>query len=84
MAGWRTVSRRMARFKAVLIEHGYSSSKIEREILTAAGGEFIDASEMPLEQALRLCEDAEGVMLRRIEVPAEMLDEKFAAWMPEE
>ena len=63
----------MARFKAVLIEHGYSSSKIEREILTAAGGEFIDASEMPLEQALRLCEDAEGVMLRRIEVPAEML-----------
>lgn len=63
----------MARFTAVLIEHGYSSSDIERGIITAAGGEFIDASERPLEDALRLCESAEGVMLRRIEVPAEML-----------
>jgi D-3-phosphoglycerate dehydrogenase len=63
----------MARFKAVLIEHGYSSSQIERGIVEAAGGEFIDASERPLEEAVRLCEDAEGVMLRRIDVPADML-----------
>jgi len=63
----------MASFKAVLIEHGYSSSDIERGIVTAAGGEFIDASDLPLEQALTLCEDAEGIMLRRIEVPAQML-----------
>ena len=63
----------MARFKAVLIEHGYCSSKIEQDIISAAGGEFIDASGRPIEEALSLCEDAEGVMLRRIEVPAEML-----------
>lgn len=64
---------RMATFKAVLIEHGYSSSEIERGIITAAGGEFIDASDKPLEEALGLCEDAEGVMLRRVEAPAQLL-----------
>jgi len=63
----------MARFKAVLIEHGYSSSKIERDIISAAGGEFIDASEQPIEEALKICVDAEGVMLRRVEVTADML-----------
>lgn len=63
----------MTRFKAVLIEHGYASSTIERGIIEAAGGEFIDASQRPLHEALSLCEDAEGVMLRRIEVPAAMI-----------
>jgi D-3-phosphoglycerate dehydrogenase len=64
---------RMANFKAVLIEHGYSSSEIERGIITAAGGEFIDASDRPLEEALRLCEEAQGVMLRRVEAPVQLL-----------
>lgn len=60
----------MASFRAVIVEHGYKTSRYEREIITAAGGEFIDASGRPLEEALRLAETAEGVMVRRLEVTA--------------
>jgi len=58
----------MADFRAVIIEHGYKTSKYEREIITAAGGEFIDASDRPLEDALRIAETADGIMVRRLEV----------------
>ena len=63
----------MARFRAVLVEHGYSTTRYEREMIEAAGGEFIDADTMPLEHALRLCEGADGILCRRIEVPRELL-----------
>jgi D-3-phosphoglycerate dehydrogenase len=63
----------MPSFKVVLVEHGYSTSKYERDIVAAAGGEFIDANEMPLDQALKLCEDAEGILVRRITVDADMI-----------
>jgi len=60
-------------FRAVLIEHGYAAAEIEREIIRAAGGEFIDAEKLAPGEALRLCESAEGIMLRRGEVTAEMI-----------
>jgi D-3-phosphoglycerate dehydrogenase / 2-oxoglutarate reductase len=63
----------MPRFRAVLVEHGYSTTRCEREVIEAAGGEFIDADQVPLEQALRLCEGADGILCRRIEVPRELL-----------
>jgi D-3-phosphoglycerate dehydrogenase len=63
----------MASFRVVLVEHGYATSEYERRIVTAAGGEFIDADRMPLAEALSLCEDAQGILLRRIEVSAPLI-----------
>jgi D-3-phosphoglycerate dehydrogenase len=57
-------------FKVVLIEHGYASIDCEREIIAAAGGELIDAEKLGLPEALRLCEEADAVLFRRIEMRA--------------
>jgi D-3-phosphoglycerate dehydrogenase len=63
----------MSKFTTVLIEHGYAAAEIERNIITAAGGEFIDAEKDSWNDALKLCETAEAVMLRRGEVTAEVI-----------
>ena len=63
----------MADFLVVLVEHGYATSRYERDIVTRAGGEFIDAQDRPLDEALKLCERAEGILVRRLEVTAEMI-----------
>src|SRR5690242_10713443 len=63
----------MAKFKVVLLEHGYSRIQYEREIVTAAGGEFVDAETAGAEKAVHLCEDADAVLFRRIEMPAELI-----------
>src|SRR6185503_164822 len=63
----------MPAFTVVLIEHGYASIEYEREIISAAGGELIDADKLPLEEALRLCETADGVLFRRIPMTADMI-----------
>ena len=63
----------MSKFKAVLIEHGYASTQCEREIIEAAGGEFVDTENYPLKEALRACEDADGVFCRRLQITAEIL-----------
>jgi D-3-phosphoglycerate dehydrogenase len=64
----------MPRFRVVLIEHGYATTRHEREVIEAAGGEFIDADRLPLEEALGLCEQADGVLCRRLEVPRSLLE----------
>src|SRR5580765_3729233 len=61
------------RFRVVLVEHGYASTDIERDVVESAGGEFLDADKLPIEEALRLCESADAIMVRRIEVPAELI-----------
>ena len=61
------------KFKVVLIEHGYASIEHERQIITAAGGEFIDAEKLPLTQALELCREADGILFRRLDITREML-----------
>ena len=66
----------MSRFRVILIEHGYSTVEYERRIITEAGGEFIDAESLPLSEALRLCEDADAILCRRLEVSAGMI-QKF-------
>jgi D-3-phosphoglycerate dehydrogenase / 2-oxoglutarate reductase len=63
----------MAKFKVVLLEHGYSTIQYERDIVTAAGGEFVDAESFGPEKALGLCEDADAVLFRRIEMTAELI-----------
>jgi D-3-phosphoglycerate dehydrogenase len=60
-------------FRVVLIEHGYASIDVERRIIADAGGELIDADKLPFEKAIELCRDADAVLFRRIEVPAEMI-----------
>jgi len=62
-----------SKFKVVLIEHGYASIEIERKIISDAGGELIDAGHLPLSEALRLCEEADGILFRRIDVTAAMI-----------
>lgn len=64
----------MTAFQVVLIEHGYATTGYEREIVEAAGGEFVDADSMPLEDALRRCERADGILCRRLEVTRPMLE----------
>jgi len=68
---------RVSRFRVVLIEHGYSSVEHERQIISAAGGEFIDAESLPLQEALCLCEEADGILCRRLEITASMI-QKFS------
>ncbi len=63
----------LSRFRVVLVEHGYASTVIEKEIIESAGGEFLDADKLPLEEALQLCESADAIMIRRVEVPAELI-----------
>ncbi len=63
----------MPSFKTVLVEHGYETSEYEREIVTAAGGEFIDTDTLPIEEALAQCVDAEAIMIRRIEADENLL-----------
>lgn len=63
----------MAEFRVVFIEHGYPTTRHERDIIERAGGEFIDGNQLPLAEALRVCEEAEGIMLRRLTITAEMI-----------
>jgi len=60
-------------FRVVLIEHGYASIQVERAIIEKAGGELVDADELPLGKALELCREADGVLFRRIEMTAAMI-----------
>ncbi|MFO7958925.1 MAG: C-terminal binding protein [Candidatus Brocadiia bacterium] len=62
----------MSDFTVVLLEHGYSTDQYEREIIEGAGGEFINAEELPRDRALELCRSADGILVRRTVVTAEM------------
>ena len=62
-----------AKFRVVLLEHGYATTRYERDIIESAGGEFIDAEKLPLPDALSLCETADGILFRRLEITAEMI-----------
>jgi D-3-phosphoglycerate dehydrogenase len=63
----------MSRFRVVLMEHGYSTVEHERRIISAAGGEFIDAESLALPEALRLCREADAILCRRLEITAAMI-----------
>jgi D-3-phosphoglycerate dehydrogenase / 2-oxoglutarate reductase len=60
-------------FKVVVLEHGYASIEFEREIIARAGGELVSADHLPLEKALALAEDADGILFRGLDMPAEMI-----------
>ena len=54
----------MNKFKVASLPHAYPSSVNERRVVTAAGGEYVDGDGLPLEEALRQCEDADAVLVR--------------------
>lgn len=60
-------------FKVVVLEHGYAGIDCEREIIAAAGGGLISADGLPLDRALALAEEADGILFRRLTVAAEMI-----------
>ena len=61
------------KFKVVLIEHGYAAITPEREIISAAGGELIDGENLSRAEVLRLCEDAEAILVRRLQITASII-----------
>ncbi len=63
----------MARFKAVFVENDYASVEPDRQIIEAAGAEFINADKYPRDQAWAMCADADAVMVRRMTVTREMI-----------
>jgi D-3-phosphoglycerate dehydrogenase / 2-oxoglutarate reductase len=60
-------------FKAVFVEHDYTSVELDRQIIEAAGGQFVDADRYPLEEAWAMCAAADAVMVRRVRVTREMI-----------
>ncbi len=63
----------MAKFKVVLLKHGYPSVAAERDIVCAAGGEFVDADPLTDEEALRQCHDADGLLVRWHKITPELI-----------
>jgi D-3-phosphoglycerate dehydrogenase len=63
----------MSHFTAVVLEHGYASIEVEREIIRAAGGELINAEDLPWPEKLKLCENADAILFRRGTITAEMI-----------
>jgi D-3-phosphoglycerate dehydrogenase len=63
----------MVKFKVVLLKHGYPSVEDERKIITAAGGEFVDADTLSDADAFRACEDADGLLVRWQQITPEMI-----------
>lgn len=63
----------MNRFKAVFVEHDYTSIDPDRRIIEAAGAELVDTDRYPRDQAWAMCEDADAVMVRRLTVTRDMI-----------
>jgi D-3-phosphoglycerate dehydrogenase / 2-oxoglutarate reductase len=63
----------MPQFKAVLLKHGYPTIEPERRIISDGGGELIDAENLSDEEALRLCEDADAVLVRWLKITPEII-----------
>jgi D-3-phosphoglycerate dehydrogenase len=60
-------------FKVVLLKHGYSSVQPERDIVTKAGGQFIDADGLSEEESLEHCKDADGILVRWLKITPELI-----------
>jgi D-3-phosphoglycerate dehydrogenase len=63
----------MTKFKVVLLKHGYPNVDDERQIITAAGGQFVDADPLSEEEAIRQCTDADGILVRWHRITPELI-----------
>jgi len=66
-------SQANGKFKIVLLKHGYASVADERRIVTAAGGEFINAEDCSEADALRLSEEADGILVRWLKITPDLI-----------
>ena len=63
----------MAKFKIVLLKHAYPNVRLEQELISQAGGELVDADRFTEEEALRQCEDAEGILVRWLPITPDLI-----------
>src|SRR5688572_15137677 len=63
----------MADFRVVLTEHGYPDVSAERQIITGAGGEFIDADALPPAARPAAYAEADAILVRWLRVTPELL-----------
>jgi len=54
----------MAKFKVVMVKHGYPSVEPERKVVTEAGGEFFDGDQLSDAEEDRLCTEADAILVR--------------------
>ena len=67
----------MAKFKIVLLEHGYRSAQPEQDYVESQGGEFICCDRNNETQALNSCLDADGVLIRAMKLTPDRLQKYF-------
>jgi D-3-phosphoglycerate dehydrogenase len=67
----------MSEFTIALIEHGYPDTDLERDWIESQGGRLLDFDKVPVEEALRSCHDADGVLVRRLELDRSLLEAHF-------
>jgi D-3-phosphoglycerate dehydrogenase / 2-oxoglutarate reductase len=63
----------MTAFKVALVQHEYASTEIERRIIEAAGGLFIDTDILPEADRLAAFEDADAIIVRWLNVTPEII-----------
>jgi D-3-phosphoglycerate dehydrogenase len=55
-------------FRVVLLKHGYPSTRHERRIVAAAGGDLLDTDPLTEAEALAACEDADAIIVRWLKI----------------
>lgn len=63
----------MSQFTVVLLQHGYATTQYEREIVTQAGGKFIDADLLSEAEAQRAAEEADAILVRWVKITPEVI-----------
>ena len=63
----------MAKFKIILVKHGYPSVEPERQAVTKAGGEFIDGELLSDAEEQRACEEADGILVRWRQITPDLI-----------
>jgi D-3-phosphoglycerate dehydrogenase / 2-oxoglutarate reductase len=63
----------MGKFKIVILEHGYSGMDLERSVVEKQGGALADATSLPKNKLFEACHDAQGILLRRMQISREIM-----------
>ena len=64
----------MPNFKVVVLQHGYPSVRQEEQIITAAGGQFVDGDRLASDaDALVECETADAILVRWQRITPELI-----------
>lgn len=63
----------MAKFKVILVKHGYPSVEPERKVVTDAGGEFFDGDKLSDVEENKICSEADGILVRWRKITPELI-----------